>query len=63
MGGHDLEFEESHIPEAVGLPFHGLDLVVGAFQGASGDRVIIVGQEPTLVRCEGICKTFEHGDS
>jgi hypothetical protein len=31
----DLEFEERFIAEAVGLPLHGLDFVVDAFQRAS----------------------------
>ena len=39
-----LTFEEFLITEAVGLMFHGFDFVVGAFQAAGGDRVIVVGQ-------------------
>jgi hypothetical protein len=34
MDGEDSEFEELHVPEAVGLAFHELDLVVGAFKRA-----------------------------
>ena len=37
MDAEDFEFEELVVAEAVGLAFHGLDLGVGAFQGAGGD--------------------------
>jgi hypothetical protein len=31
--GQDFEFEKFLIPEAIGLALHGLDFVVGPFQG------------------------------
>ena len=54
MKGEYFEFEEFHISESVGLAFHGFDLVVGALQGAGGDGVIIVGQDPGPVGRQGI---------
>jgi hypothetical protein len=42
--GIDLEFEERLIPEAIGLPLHGSDFVVGALQGGGGDRAGVMGQ-------------------
>jgi hypothetical protein len=30
MNGHDFEFKELQIAKTIGLPFHGVDLVVGA---------------------------------
>ena len=45
MESQDFAFEEFLVTEAVGLMFHGFDFVVGAFQGAGGDRVIVVGQD------------------
>ena len=63
MNGFYLELEEVHISEAICLPFHGLDLVVGALQGAGGDGVIVVGQDAGSVGHEGIGKLGEHGDS
>ena len=44
MKGQDFEFEEFQVTEAVGLAFHGFDLVIGALQGAGGDGVVIPGQ-------------------
>lgn len=32
MKSHDLEFEKLLIAKAIGLTFHGFDLVVGALQ-------------------------------
>jgi hypothetical protein len=32
MKGHDLQFEELHVPKPIGLPLHRLDLVVGTLQ-------------------------------
>jgi hypothetical protein len=32
MQRHDFEFEEFVVSEAVGLSFHGIDFVAGAFQ-------------------------------
>jgi hypothetical protein len=30
MDAHDSEFKEFLVPVAVGLPFHGFDIVIGA---------------------------------
>jgi len=43
--GQDFEFKKFPIPEAIGLSRHSLDFVVGTFQGAGGDRVIVIGQK------------------
>jgi hypothetical protein len=50
----DFEFEKFLISEAIGLTLHGLDFVVGPFQGASGDRVIVIGQETTAMESQGL---------
>lgn len=63
MDGFYLEFEEVHVPEAICLPFHGFDLVVGPLEGSSGDGVIVVGQDAGPVSHEGIGKLGEHGDT
>ena len=34
MNGHDFEFEELQVPEAMGLSLHSFDLVICALQGA-----------------------------
>ena len=54
METEDFEFEELVIAEAIGLAFHGLDLVVGALQGAGGDRVVVVGQDALAVFGQGV---------
>jgi hypothetical protein len=41
----DFEFEEFMISEPVGLLLHGLDSVVGFFQGIGEYGVIIISQE------------------
>jgi hypothetical protein len=33
MKCHDLQLEELHVPEPIGLSFHRLDLVIGATRG------------------------------
>jgi hypothetical protein len=45
VDGHDFEFEEFQISEAIGLTFHGFDFVVGAFKGSGGDGVVVIGQD------------------
>jgi hypothetical protein len=45
MNSHDFEFKEFEVSKAIGLSFHGFDLVVGALQGSGGDGVVIVGQD------------------
>jgi hypothetical protein len=40
MDTEDFQLEELVIAESVGLAFHGLDLVVGAFQRAGGKETI-----------------------
>ena len=43
MQGEDLEFEEFQTAEAIGLSFHGLDFVVGVFQGTCRDGIVVRG--------------------
>jgi hypothetical protein len=45
VGAQDFQLEELVISEPIGLPFHGLDFVVGSFQGTGGDAVVVVGQD------------------
>ena len=37
--------KEVSVPEAVCLPLQGFDLVVGAFQGAGGNPVVVVCED------------------
>lgn len=50
MERQDFELGEFMVPEALGLPLHGFNLVIGAFQGTGGNGVIIVGQESHNLR-------------
>lgn len=63
MKGQDFEFEEFVIPEAIGLPFHGFDLIVGPFQGSGGDGVVIIGQDAAAVKGQGLGHLDQHGDA
>jgi hypothetical protein len=38
----DSQLEVVHVPEAIGLSFQDLDLVVGSFHLGRGDRVVKV---------------------
>ena len=49
MDREDLEFEELVISEAIGLAFHGLNLVVETLQGACGNPVVVIGQDALAV--------------
>ena len=45
MQGIDFQFEKFSISEAIRLPLQRFNFVVGAFQGASGYSIVIVGQD------------------
>jgi len=45
VNGHDFEFEEFEISEAIGLPFHGFDFVVSSFERSGGNGIVIIGQD------------------
>src|SRR5207248_8456574 len=51
------------IAVAVGLPFHELDLGVGALQGASRDWIVVVVQDSFLVLFKGLGKLFQHANT
>jgi hypothetical protein len=53
VNSQDFEFEKFLVPESVSLALHGFDLVVGPFQGAGGDRIIIVGQDAPAMEGQG----------
>jgi len=63
MKGHNLQFEEFHIPKPIRLPLHGLDLVVGPFQRTGGDGEIIVGEDAGFVSREHFRHSRKHADS
>ena len=44
MDGVELQAEESWVAVDVGLALHRLDLVVGAFEWAGGDAVVVPGE-------------------
>jgi hypothetical protein len=50
MKSRDFEFAKVLIPEALSLARHGLDFVVGPFQGTGSNRVIIIGQETAAIQ-------------
>ena len=62
MKCQDFEFEEFLVPEAVGLAFHGFDFIIGPFQGAGGDGVVIVSQDAPAVEGQGLGEFIKHGD-
>ena len=59
----DFQDEELVVTKAVGLAFHGLDLVVGAFQGTGGNGVVVVGQQAVGVEAKGSGKLLEHANA
>src|SRR5262249_15001599 len=63
MNRQDLQLEELTVAEAIGLAFHGLDLGVGAFQGAGGYRVVVPGQDTRLMLLESIGEPLEQPDA
>lgn len=56
ISGRDLS-------ESVGLALHGFDLVVGAFQGAGGDWVVVPGKDAEGVEAERLGEGFELADA
>jgi hypothetical protein len=54
MSPEDFELEEFVIAVAVRLTLHDLDHVVGPFQRACRDRVIVVVQDSLLMFFEGV---------
>ena len=62
MGGEDFQPEELLVSVAVGLPLHGLYLVVGALQRAGGDRAIVPGEQALAVEYQRLGERFEHPD-
>jgi hypothetical protein len=63
MDRQDLEFEELVVPESVGLPFHGLDLVVGPFKAARANRAVVLGKQTGSVCVQRVGHLMEHGGS
>jgi hypothetical protein len=59
MESQDLELEELGVAKSVGLPLHGLDLVVDALEGASGNGVVIPRQDTASVCCKSLCEFLE----
>src|SRR5438132_1484849 len=60
MYRQDLEFEKLEVSKPIGLPLHGLDLVVGPLKWASADRVVVVGQETGTMCIQGLGHLQEH---
>jgi hypothetical protein len=52
VNSKDLETEELLISESVGLTFHGLDFVIGPFQGACRNGVVVAGEDSHGMKAE-----------
>ncbi len=59
MDSEDFESEELVIAEAIGLAFHGLDLVVGPFQRSGGEGVVAPGEDAQDMGAEGLGEVDE----
>jgi hypothetical protein len=59
----DLEFEELLVPESVGLPFPGLDLVVCPLKRARADREVGGRQQARTMAFQRLGHLLEHPDS
>ena len=51
------------VSESVGLAFHGLDFVVGAFQGSGRDGVVVPGEDAPGVEAERLGKLFQDANA
>jgi hypothetical protein len=63
MDAEGFEPEEFGISESIGLAFHGFDFVVGAFQGAGRDGVVVPGQDTEGVEAERLGELLEQADA
>jgi len=63
MDAEDFEPEEFGISESIGLAFHGFDFVVGAFQGAGRDGMVVPGQDTEGVEAERLGELLEDADA
>ena len=54
------EDEEVSVSEAICLPLHGLDFVISAFQGASGDSMVVVCEDSSPVSPKGVREVDEY---
>ena len=63
MKGIYSEDEEVSVSEAVCLPLHGFDLVIRAFQGASGDSVVVICEDSSAMSPKGVCEVLEYTDA
>ena len=54
MDSEDFESEEFLVSKSIGLAFHRFDFVVGAFQRACGNGVIVVSQDSQGVEAKGL---------
>jgi hypothetical protein len=63
MNAEDCESEEFGVSEAVGLAFHGLDLVIGAFRGPARDGVVVPGEDTPGVQAKCLGELLQHGDA
>ena len=63
MYSEDFEHEEFGVSESVGLAFHGFDFVVGAFQRAGRDGIVVPGEDAPGVKAECLGKLFQDADA
>ena len=62
MYSEDFEHEEFGVSEPAGLAFHGFDLVVGAFQRARRDGVVVPSEDAPGVEAEGLGELLQVDD-
>ena len=55
--------KEEEVSEAICLPLHGFYLVICAFQGASGDSVVVVCEDSSAVSPKGVREVLEYPDA
>jgi len=63
MNALDLEFEKLEISEAVGLPFHRFDFVVGAFEPSRRNGIFVVSQNAATVLGQGSSEFHQHANA
>ena len=63
MECQDFEFEEGVVAETVGLPLHGANLVVGSFEGAGRDRVVVISENGAAGKRQRIGELSQHFDA
>jgi hypothetical protein len=59
----ETQFKIVHVPEAIGLSFEDLDLVVGPLHSGTGDAVVEIVEQSGSVTGERFCYSCKRFDS